>query len=83
MAAKLVDNINKEFYKMQIENFAINLMSRVDDILEDWNKGIRSIHIEGDITPSDIPTLKVTKEYMPKQIDLERTNRLEGEKNNA
>lgn len=69
--------INKEFYKMQIENFAMNLMWRADDILEDWNKGIRNIHIEGDITPSDIPSLKVTKEYMPKKIDWE------GEKRNA
>ena len=63
------NEISKEFYKMQIENFAMNLMSRADDILEDWDKGIKRIHIEGDIALDEILSLKVTKEYAPRKVD--------------
>ena len=60
--------INKEYYKSQLESVANNLLSRIDDILEDWDKGIRKIHIETDIECYSVPTLKVTKEYNPKEV---------------
>lgn len=63
-----VDSINKEFYKAQLESVANNLLNRIDDILEDWDKGIRTIHIEADVEPASFVTLKVTKEYNPKEV---------------
>lgn len=60
--------INKEFYKMQIESIANNLLARADDILEDWDKGIRTIHIQADLQPAEVAILKITKEYSPKEV---------------
>ena len=38
--------INKEFYKMQLEAIGKNIIDRADDILEDWDKGIREINLK-------------------------------------
>lgn len=62
------DQINKEFYKAQLECAANNLLSRIDDILEDWDKGIANIHIEVDINPASFAMLKVTKEYGVREV---------------
>lgn len=65
MATKLVNDINKEFYKMQIESLANNLIKRADDILNDWDKGIMEININSTINGQEIPTLNIEKKYLP------------------
>lgn len=65
MAEKLVNDINKEFYKMQIESLANNLIKRADDILNDWDKGIMEININSTINGQEIPTLNIEKKYLP------------------
>ena len=64
----MTQEINRELYKEQLESIANNLLSRIDDILSDWDKGIRKIHIESTIECWSVPTLKVTKEYNPKEV---------------
>lgn len=71
MPAMIVNEINKEFYKMQIQAIANNLMERSDDILADWDKGIRSIHIESDIKFGEVATLSVVKTYNPIKFNKE------------
>lgn len=60
--------INKEFYKMQLEAIAKNIIDRADDILEDWDKGIREINLKANITSGCIPTLSVQKEYIVREV---------------
>lgn len=62
------NEINKELYKEQLKSIANNLLNRIDDILADWDKGIRKIHIESTIECYFVPTLKVTKEYNPREV---------------
>lgn len=68
MARNLVDKITKEFYKAKLESIANNILNRADDILEDWDKGVANIHLEADINYGSVPTIKVTKEYNPKEV---------------
>lgn len=68
MAQKLVTEINKEFYKMQLEAVAQNIIDRADDILEDWDKGIRQIDLKANISSGCVPTLVVEKEYIVREV---------------
>ena len=66
--------IYKEFYKSQLESAGKNLIERSDELLEDWDKGIANIHIEIDVNPNQIATLKVTKEYNPRRVQDASSN---------
>lgn len=55
--------INKEFYKMQIEAIANTLLAKADDILEDWDKGISEINISANISAGPNQKLSVQKKY--------------------
>lgn len=68
MAQKLANEINKEFYKMQLEAIAQNIIDRADDILEDWDKGIKEINLKANITSGCVPTLIVKKEYIVREV---------------
>lgn len=68
MAQRLVDEINKEVYKMQLELLAQNIINRADDILEDWDKGIRQISLKANISREGIPELIVEKEYIVGEV---------------
>ena len=67
MEEEFKKQITKEFYKAQLESAGNNLINRADELLEDWDKGIKTIHIEIDVYPCEIAMLKVTKEYCPKE----------------
>lgn len=69
------EQINKEFYKAQIESAAKNIISRADDILEDWDKGVRTIHFEIDITPCSNAIVTITKEYTAREVSKDANNR--------
>lgn len=62
------NEINKEFYKMQIERIGKNIIERADDILNDWDKGILTIQINTKIAPDEISTISVEKTYIPWEV---------------
>lgn len=62
------NEINKEFYKMQIESVANKLIARADDILQDWDKGIKEINIKFTIDPTSYPEISVEKKYIPWEV---------------
>lgn len=62
------NEINKEFYKMQIESVANKLISRADDILQDWDKGIKEINIKFTIEFTSYPEISVEKKYIPWEV---------------
>lgn len=68
MVKILANEINKEFYKMQLEAIAQNIIDRADDILEDWDKGIREINLKANISSGSVPTLVVEKEYIVREV---------------
>ena len=58
-------DINKEFYMKQIDTICLMIKNRAEDILQDWDKGIRKIEITSEISPDNIPSVIVSKEYLP------------------
>lgn len=56
---------DKEFYMKQIDIICHMIKNRAEDILQDWNKGIRKITITSEIDYRTIPSISVTKEYLP------------------
>lgn len=68
MEEEFKSRITKEFYKAQIESAANNLIKRADDILEDWDKGVRTIHFDIDINPCSNAIISITKEYNPREV---------------
>lgn len=68
MTQRLTNEINKEFYKMQLEAIAQNIIDRADDILEDWDKGIKEINLKANISSGCVPTLVVEKEYIVREV---------------
>ncbi len=68
MEENFTTEINKEFYKMQLEAIAQNIIDRANDILEDWDKGIREINLKANISSGCVPTLVVEKEYIVREV---------------
>lgn len=68
MQENFTTEINKEIYKMQLEAIAQNIINRADDILEDWDKGIRKINLKANISSGCVPTLVVEKEYIVREV---------------
>lgn len=68
--AKQVNNNSsirdKEFYMRQIDTICLMIKNRAEDILQDWNKGIGKIKITSEISPNNIPSVIVSKEYLPR-----------------
>ena len=62
------NEINKKFYKMQIESVANKLIARADDILQDWDKGIKEINIKFTIDSTSYPEISVEKKYIPWEV---------------
>lgn len=58
-------DINKEFYMKQIDTICLMIKNRAEDILQDWDKGIRKIEITSEISPDNIPSVIISKEYLP------------------
>lgn len=59
-------DINKEFYMKQIDTICLMIKNRAEDILQDWDKEIRKIEITSEISPDNIPSVIVSKEYLPR-----------------
>lgn len=63
-------NINqirdKEFYMRQIDTICLMIKNRAEDILQDWDKGIRTITITSKIDVENVPSVIVSKEYLPR-----------------
>lgn len=62
-------NINqirdKEFYMRQIDTICLMIKNRAEDILQDWDKGIRTITITSKIDVENVPSVIISKEYLP------------------
>lgn len=58
------ENFSKEFYLKEIKKCADDLKRRAEDILEDYDKGIREIEISFSILPQCVSELNVTKHYI-------------------
>lgn len=68
MEEQFNEQINKQYYKMIIEKIGQDIINRADDILNDWDKGIKQINISANICGGCVPTISVQKEYLPKEI---------------
>lgn len=56
---------DKDFYMKEIDMICNMIRNRAEDILQDLNKGIRKITITSEIEYGTIPSISVTKEYIP------------------
>lgn len=56
---------DKDFYMKEIDMICNMIRNRAEDILQDWNKGIRKIIITSEIEYGTIPSVSITKEYIP------------------
>ena len=61
---------DKDFYMKEIDMICNMIRNRAEDILQDWNKGIRKITITSEIEYGTIPSISVTKEYLPREEEL-------------
>ena len=61
---------DKDFYMKEIDMICNMIRNRAEDILQDWNKGIRKITITSEIECGTIPSISVTKEYLPRGEEL-------------
>lgn len=56
---------NKDFYMKQIDTICLMMKNKAENILQDWDKGIRKIIITSEIKYGTIPSVSITKEYIP------------------
>lgn len=62
--------MDKEYYIKQIQNLGKFITNKAEDILNDFDTTkILSLNLVSVITPDTIPTISVSKEYMPLDIE--------------
>lgn len=62
--------INKDYYMKQIDIICLMIKNRAEDILQDWDKGIKIITITSDLRPDSLPSISITKEYLPRGEEM-------------
>ena len=62
--------INKDYYMKQIDIICHMIKNQAEDILQDGDKGIKTITITLDLSPDSLPSTSITKEYLPRGEEL-------------